>query len=472
MFYYFIILRVANGVYNNKEYIDDYSSWTNGENIEGTIKEIISSISDEDANKFEIVDGNLIANGNITDKEKEWLEDSGVSSKIGIDITVSSNGCQIKDTVEIDITDVPKYGTVILTIKYIWDTNSDKKLVTDSIWDSAEVYTNVITKIGLNKTGQYLHVLADCGEENKQTYVSKSFDFGNVEPTTKPSINAGVFATVNSKYIDSKGDIAIIPKGFKVSIKSTEQFIDDGLVILDKDDNEYVWIPVSDGKLDRKEYGKYWEAGRQLSDFSETLPSALVISVETYKGFYIARYEAGAVGDVTSIAEDGSVKPLSKPSINVWNTIPYDSNGTNSDTPTGTGAYKVANSLYPASDFKVGATSTLIYGAQWDEALEFIATKDSTYPTNSTGKGNYEINSTTDSSLKLTGYYGVNNIYDMAGNVWEWTMEDYLIYSVIRSGCYSNPAADFPASSRYHNPGGPGQKNNIFIGFRIALYIK
>jgi len=66
--------------------------------------------------------------------------------------------------------------------------------------------------------------------------------------------------------------------------------------------------------------------------------------------------------------------------------------------------------------------------------------------------------------------YKVKNIYDMAGNVREWTMEAYdKYYRVIRGGYYSNNATYLPASSRYYNA-----TNNVFDfnGFRVALYIK
>ena len=280
------------------------------------------------------------------------------------------------------------------------------------------------------------------------------------------TIKPGIIAPVNSKYIDIYDGKAIVPKGFKVSTKATEQIVANGLVILDKDDNEYVWIPVLDGTLDRKDYGKYWQAGIELTDLSETLPVFLVNSVAKNKGFYIARYEAGIITAQTNTSttlEDGTVKPLSKPNVNVWNYIPYDSNNSNSDTPTGTGAYKVATLLYPQVDTTVGAVSALIYGAQWDEALKFIATKDSVYPYDSTGKENYTV------TLKMTGYYQINNIYDIAGNIFEWTMEDYSISTVLRGGGYNGVEHFVPSGYRSY-----GDSNVVreYIGFRVALYIK
>ena len=68
-------------------------------------------------------------------------------------------------------------------------------------------------------------------------------------------------------------------------------------------------------------------------------------------------------------------------------------------------------------------TSTLIYGVQWDAVMRWISENDSLkgYLTNSTGKGNYA-----SSGVIKTGSnenYQVKNIYDMAGNMWEWTTE-------------------------------------------------
>ncbi len=71
-------------------------------------------------------------------------------------------------------------------------------------------------------------------------------------------VRAGVTVTANTKkekekegeedgitynYTDAEGKHAMIPEGFKVSTKSSEQYIDDGLVIQDSDGNEFVWVP-------------------------------------------------------------------------------------------------------------------------------------------------------------------------------------------------------------------------------------
>ena len=47
-------------------------------------------------------------------------------------------------------------------------------------------------------------------------------------------------------YTDKRGDIATIPAGFAVSQVEGENTIADGLVVIDKNGNEFVWIPVND----------------------------------------------------------------------------------------------------------------------------------------------------------------------------------------------------------------------------------
>jgi len=161
---------------------------------------------------------------------------------------------------------------------------------------------------------------------------------------------------------------------------------------------------------------------------------------------------------------------VSKKRATVWNKIPW---GT-SITEVGTnGAVYRARQMYKKSKSVV---STLCYGVQWDAALQFIATKDADYPTNSTGKGYYAYDENLnliegmDVKVQSTGYYAVNNIYDMAGNVSEWTMEASNSGSrVVRGGSYNNYGSDYPASNRYNCT--PDRAYDNF-GFRPALYVK
>ena len=62
------------------------------------------------------------------------------------------------------------------------------------------------------------------------------------------------------------------------------------------------------------------------------------------------------------------------------------------------------------------------------------------------------------------------NIYDIAGNVWEWTLEnsnDNNSPCVVRGGCSDNEGKDIRANYRaYANI----PDNYYYIGFRVVLY--
>ncbi|MCI9246353.1 MAG: formylglycine-generating enzyme family protein, partial [Clostridia bacterium] len=134
------------------------------------------------------------------------------------------------------------------------------------------------------------------------------------------------------------------------------------------------------------------------------------------------------------------------------------------------GAVKVARSMYK-NDSVHKVTSTLCYGVQWDAALNFIDSNyisgsSTGYAKNSSGKGNYT------NSIATTGSntnYQQKHIYDMAGNIYEWTMEAYHTGNrVIRGGSYYIDGYINPASIR--NSSDPSSSMST-VGFRPALYL-
>ena len=65
--------------------------------------------------------------------------------------------------------------------------------------------------------------------------------------------------------------------------------------------------------------------------------------------------------------------------------------------------------------------------------------------------------------------YAVNNIYNMAGNVWDWTIEALnTSYRVGRGGNFYVSASSYPSSSR--NYGDPTNSYSV-SGSRVALYM-
>ena len=289
----------------------------------------------------------------------------------------------------------------------------------------------------------------------------------------------------------------IIPKGFAPINENgaewgTEEGYKYGLVITDEitanesTGNEFVWIPV-DGtivKFERYDFGFYWNGN--FGDYSDPKIQELTditTSVSTNGGFYIARFEAGKSQSGTLVT-DGSVKPVSKQGAIVWNSIAWSGNGTNEDINPENGAVTVARAMYPEDDANYGAVSTLIYGTQWDTTLNFIGAYNigeagyDTYATDSTGMGNYsgtngadDIASTSEPAVcGAREGFRQKNIYDMAGNVWEWTMEKYSQGRVLRGGDYYDDIASLvPASYRSNGDVDGGDAND---GFRVALYIK
>ena len=94
-------------------------------------------------------------------------------------------------------------------------------------------------------------------------------------------------------------------------------------------------------------------------------------------------------------------------------------------------------------------TSSMIWGSQWDQIMIWMRNVKNTinttngqyYVTNSVGMGNFGSISGVDdgwstSSAAPTGYqesYKVKNIYDLAGNVYDWSLEaNFTYYRVLR----------------------------------------
>lgn len=230
--------------------------------------------------------------------------------------------------------------------------------------------------------------------------------------------------------------------------------------------NQYVWVPVEDfSKFVRQNFGMnysivtnslgtgYWEvvvdssnmplttlAEHGASFMTQTTLSevqAMYASVKKYGGFYIARYEASGNGT--------SIMGVTPANATDWSSAAYDFT-----VDTG-GIVATARSKYTATG-TTGVVSTLTYGVQWDATLQWWldtgAMTKAELTENSAEHGNYEFfyeeteyerieaNLNQGAEYVEAGYgngwilttgglkaANINNIYDMAGNVTEWTME-------------------------------------------------
>ena len=237
-------------------------------------------------------------------------------------------------------------------------------------------------------------------------------------------------------------------------------------------------------------------------------------SVYTNGGFWLGRYEAGLEGDtprISSTAISASDKAVVKK-----NKIPY--NFVTRDE---------AQELATRMNYN-GCTSSLIFGIQWDLTLKYIeektvelaeeANKDtvradikSKLTSNSTTIGNYynseftlnrgkfatyndlsdwksynseekptlvtgsqkQAQSSNSNAILLTtgatDATNLQNIYDIAGNVWEWTREIYATSNpcVVRGGCYYYDGSNNPAKDRSNDS---TSSSNSVVGFRLGLW--
>ena len=316
-----------------------------------------------------------------------------------------------------------------------------------------------------------------------------------------------------------------LPEGFAPTKIEGEDSIDDGLVITDGYGNEYVWVEVpttiySDSKYNAKgipssaddwekvrdclkaytvDYSKssYKDTNTDGKTYSDDYKNMLK-SVYTNGGFWIGRYEAGyeideSKGETVRYydAEDTNTEhPITQKVVIKKNAYPY--NWVRRDQ---------AQTLAEGMNYE-GATSSLIYGVQWDLVLKFIETKNAAtkanLTTDSTSIGNYynKLWNITNVNAKYSTNYGntfnacpysktsmanvllttgadtsfsLMNIYDIAGNVREWTREFYTTDSpcVFRGGsCYYN-GSYYPAKSRGDND---TSYSNNDVGFRLGLW--
>ena len=189
----------------------------------------------------------------------------------------------------------------------------------------------------------------------------------------------------------------------------------------------------------------------------------LTKSIYKYGGFYIGRYEAGSETERKS--SSGKTAIGIKQDMYPYNYVQW---GDSMSSIGDVGAVALSNSLYNSMKPNYGATSMLCTGACWDSMLDFI--KNTKNVTSSVDWGNYKdaefditrgkyaeyANRTLGSFTTVEGTYkkelysvanksillttgasernSAKNIYDVAGNCWEWTTESYTSLNRVYRG--------------------------------------
>ncbi len=183
-----------------------------------------------------------------------------------------------------------------------------------------------------------------------------------------------------------------------------------------------------------------------LANMAETMKSdyeEMIASLEKYKGFYIGRYELTANGEKTGATQTD---------VN-WYTL-----------------YKNCTTLAVGSKVK----TRMIWGLQWDATCNWLSNSNPAYSiTDSSTWGNYYNNTATGHGSKQnTGFsesWKANNIYDFAGNCWEFTQEANLTTSrPSGGGYYDDNGSISPASLRLNTL--PTNTRSVY-GSRPTLYL-
>ena len=347
-------------------------------------------------------------------------------------------------------------------------------------------------------------------------------------PDPGPELPDGWDGTSNDKVTaapSTDGKTVPVPIGYTASSASGENSVNDGFVIYEGTEevndsnvstaktsrNQFVWIPVEDisqianqtsgtdgnnrqnyqGKLydfstsgvtEMSSYGQGTTTYREpdiVTDFDGSSTNLSILglssssefktqlqeeynemieSVDRYGGFYIGRYETG------NLAANTSTEPVIVKGNNSIGGVNW--------------YYQYQNSKLIGANNNV--VSTMIWGSMFDRVLIWLTeTGDKTYSDlmNSSSWGNYsdstgaaETNSGDRQPTGTNEAWQSNNIYDLAGNIYDWTIEASLTSGRVgRGGVCVNGASDGPASSRtYIIPSGTSSYN----GTRSALYIK
>ncbi len=287
-------------------------------------------------------------------------------------------------------------------------------------------------------------------------------DDPNIPSTTTSVADARTdYMKENTEVTDENGNTLVVPAGFKITEDANN--VTEGIVIEDKEGNQFVWVPVGEVKIKDQQPqtitlsrytfatdGKEKDEGEnKINKYYQELatPSngnAIAKNIKEFKksatennGYFIGRYEARKSSNkVTEKSTDGA-----------WLNIGQED------------ASKNSQEMYADNnDF----TSDLINSYAWDTAIVFIQKFG--------GDPDYSIYGNYNDSYTEGDYNDSKcNIFDMANDNREWTTESYC-YSTTYTGCvyrggYQNGTSKTCSRNQFKN-----NVRGVNMGFRPILY--
>lgn len=374
-------------------------------------------------------------------------------------------------------------------------------------------------------------VVGDNGILNRATDASQKTSDAKAEEQRQFSMAEAAMNFDNTEYTDPKDskNKIIIPAGYAVSGVDGENTIDGGLVIIDSKGNEFVWVKVpkinevykntgldvtefndtvyeniendlkdyvSDYKGNDENFADEWYYNCGILNESEykKLKNNMLRGIYSDGGFWVGRYEVGyEETDIRAYEDVNAVNPINQIPVVKKNAYPYNN-------------LRVYQAQQLSSNFinDNKYQGSLMFGIQWDLICKFMEvngglTKDK-IKNDSSSWGNYrtaEFDMTSGSYSKDNGKtflkvdkihtkplyeqgYGelltagankrnsVLNIYDIAGNLWELTLEQAKTRNVAtaRGGGYYFDGKRWQVNCRT-DVGWTVSYN--YVGFRIAL---
>ena len=476
------------------------------------------------------VELNINGVGSAQAKQENFkVEFIGTPSTSGKGTTVATINSNDKTQGSVNVTGLTAKGDEAVATYTVKNLSSDISAdLTADATSSNQKYFEVICSLEkttlkaqeettLKVTVRLLKTPIDETKEDLKSNIGVSI---KAEPKQPGEEANGSSETVSSK----KTTKPYLPTGFTQVSGTT---LKNGLTIQDSTGNQYVWIEVpmteevyptaglSITNFTDEEYtaieadlhtytndyrdgtsykDEYYSGVGLTSDEYTNLKKTMLKSVYQNGGFYVGKYETG-IEDTPKTSGSLSTAPTEIPVIK-QNAYPYN-------YVTCSQAQTLANNMKSGNH-----TSSLMFGVQWDLVLKYLETKGTAQAdlkTDSTSWGNYSNNlwNITNENSKYailntsnytlgdwtSGAYGIKDsdtsvllstgasddfskqgIYDLAGNVWEWTLE-YTAFSgspcAIRGGGSNVGGSGSPAARRVFGNTTDYSGN---IVFRLSLY--